>query len=164
MRINIAQEVAAMQRMTVRELQEKYAEVFREQARSHHKEWLIKRIAWRLQANAEGDLSQRARRRAMQIANDADLRIKAPVEPRQRPTPVRTTAIPFSRDPRLPLPGTVITRTYKDRTVEVTVLLDGFEYEGRLYKSLSAVARAITGTHVNGFLFFRLNGNRRAKS
>jgi hypothetical protein len=165
MALNIAKEAAAMERMTARELKERYAEVFGEVARTGNKQWLIKRIAWRLQANEQGDLSERARRRAMELANDADLRMKAPREPRPRPVPVQTTAVPLSRDPRLPMPGAVITRTYKNRTVEVAVHLDGFEYEGQLYKSLSAVARTITGTHLNGFLFFRLDGsgNGRAK-
>lgn len=63
MAVNVAKEVAAMERMTPKELQARYAEVFGEQPRSRNKQWLIKRIAWRMQANAEGDLSERARRR-----------------------------------------------------------------------------------------------------
>ena len=54
--------------------------------------------------------------------------------------------------------GTVLTRQYKGRLIEVTVLREGFEYEGETYASLSAVAKAITGSHTSGFLFFRLNG------
>jgi hypothetical protein len=61
-------------------------------------------------------------------------------------------------DGRLPLPGTLITRVYKGRTLRVTVLADGFEYEGERFGSLSAVAKAITGTHTNGYHFFRLKG------
>ena len=148
--MNITREVAVMQRMTVRELQRKYAEVFGEECRSKHKQSLIKRIAWRLQANAEGDLSERARRRAAELANDADLRMKAP-------------AISRSHDSRIPKPGTVLTRKYKGGTVQVTVLPDGFEHEGAVYSSLSAVAKAITGSHTSGFLFFRLLGKRGRK-
>ena len=40
--------------------------------------------------------------------------------------------------------------------MRVTVLADGFEYQGHVYRSLSAVAKAVTGTHTNGYLFFRL--------
>ncbi len=76
--LNVAKEVAALQRMTVAELRERYEEVFGEACRSHHKQWLVRRIAWRMQANAEGDLSERARKRAAELANDADLRMKAP--------------------------------------------------------------------------------------
>ena len=81
MTLNITNEVAAMQRTTVKELQRKYEDVFGEACRGSHKQSLIKRIAWRLQANEEGDLSERARRRAAELANDADLRMQAP--PRQ---------------------------------------------------------------------------------
>lgn len=60
-------------------------------------------------------------------------------------------------DPRLP-PGGQITRKYKGRTITVTILADGFEYLGDRYRSLSAVAKAITGSHMNGFRFFKLEG------
>lgn len=76
--LNIAKEVSAMERMTVDQLRSKYADVFGEQTNGRHKEWLIKRIAWRIQANAEGDLSERARRRAMELSNDADIRMTPP--------------------------------------------------------------------------------------
>ena len=64
--------------MTVGQLRQKYLEVFGEESRSNHKQFLFRRIAWRIQAMAEGGLSERARRRALEIANDADLRIRAP--------------------------------------------------------------------------------------
>jgi hypothetical protein len=57
---------------------------------------------------------------------------------------------------RLPLPGTLITRQYKGRQIQVKVVADGFEFEGEFYKSLSAVAKKITGSHWNGFKFFNL--------
>jgi len=63
MGVNVAREVAAMWRMTVPELKRRYTEVFGEECRSRHKWFLVKRIAWRLQANAEGALSEQARRR-----------------------------------------------------------------------------------------------------
>ena len=145
--------------MTPAALREKYAEVFGETSRSGHKEWLIKKIIWRMQANAEGDLSERAKRRALELANDADLRTKAPPETKPAPGSKQRTVthkVEFSGDNRLPTPGTTITRDYKGRSLEVHVLRDGFEFEGQVYKTLSAVAKAITGTHTNGFLFFRL--------
>ena len=63
------QQVQALSRMTVGELRERYIDVFGEETRSHHKDFLRKRIAWRLQALAEGSLSERDRRRAEEIAN-----------------------------------------------------------------------------------------------
>jgi hypothetical protein len=64
----------------------------------------------------------------------------------------------FQPDGRLPPPGTVLTRKYKGEALQVQVLADGFEYRGEVYPSLSAVAKAITGSHCNGFLFFKLAG------
>ncbi len=82
--MNIDREVALMKLMSVGELRKKYCEVFKEPTNGRNKVWLIKRIAWRMQANVEGDLSERARRRAMEIANDADLRMMPPRERKPR--------------------------------------------------------------------------------
>ena len=78
MTLNIDQEIAFLKAMTASELRARYVEVFGEQARTGHKAWLVKRIAWRLQALAEGNLSERARRRAAELANDADLGLYPP--------------------------------------------------------------------------------------
>lgn len=159
--LNIAKEVAAMERMTVDRLRAKYAEVFGERTNGRHKEWLIKRIAWRMQANAEGDLSERARQRAMELANDADLRMTPPRQPKSPPDAEERTTTVASKMPANTdlLPGTVLKREYKGRTIRVTTLADGFEYEGERYKSLTAVAKAVSGKHWNGFHFFGLRKN-----
>jgi hypothetical protein len=81
MKTGLFQEIQGLSRMTVRQLREKYIEVFGEQSRAYHKEFLRKRIAWRIQALAEGDLPERARRRAEELANDAALRIRTPRKP-----------------------------------------------------------------------------------
>ena len=64
----------------------------------------------------------------------------------------------MATDPRLPDPGTAITRKYKGKVLEVRVAREGFECDGERYKSLSAVAKAISGSHCNGFRFFNLGG------
>lgn len=158
MHLNVGKEVAALQRMTVKELRAKYADVFGEETPANNKGWLVKRIAWRLQALAEGGLSERARQRAAELANDADLRLSPP---KAKAGPAlaertKTAALRVKGDDRLPLPGTVITRAYKGETLHVKVLPHGFEFEGEVFKSLSAVAKAITGQHCNGYYFFRL--------
>src|SRR5580704_12325431 len=71
-------EVENMRRASVTSLQTRYQELFQQEARSRHREHLFRKIVWRLQALAEGELSERARARAREIANDADLRILAP--------------------------------------------------------------------------------------
>jgi hypothetical protein len=155
----LTQGIAALRRRTTGELRDKYAELFGELTNSCNRVWLVKRIAWRLQALAEGDLSERARQRAAELAKDADLRVSAP-----RPKTVRITqpraagTTDRARAAGTLLPGTTLTRLYKGETLEVTVLANGFECGGHVYRSLSAVAKAITGTHTSGSLFFRLNG------
>jgi len=164
MSLSIGKEVAALKKMAVKELRMKFAELFDDETRTGNKAWLIKRIAWRMQAHAEGGLSERARQRASELANEADLRMSPPkATPVSRSLEDRTTTstVTFSRDQRLPFPGTVLTREYKGQTVQVRVLENGFEHDGEVYRSLSAVAKAITGTHTNGYLFFRLRKEAR---
>jgi hypothetical protein len=158
MQLNIAKEVSALRRLTAKQLRERYAEVFGDATRANNKVWLIKRIAWRLQARAEGDLSQRARRRALELADDANLRLSPPRNGATlSPTDQNVTEVlPFKVDGRLPPAGSVITRRYKGEDLQVKVRADGFEFEGQVYRSLSAVAKAITGQHCNGFSFFRI--------
>jgi hypothetical protein len=159
--MSITKEVAALQRLPLPQLRARYAEVFGEQTRTGNRIWLVRRIAWRIQALAEGDLSERARRRAAEMASDADFRLSPPrtLAARSESTDaVSTVDLALARDARLPALGTVITRQYKGKTVQVRILSDGFEFENQIFKSLSAIAKVITGTHCNGFLFFRLAG------
>jgi len=149
-------EIDALRHQTVGQLRVKHLEVFGYESRSNHKQFLVRRIAWRLQANAEGDLSERARQRALALAEEADLRIRAPQsfveELSGRPGARRC-------DPRLPKPGTWVSRQFKGQPISVEVLEKGFRYQERVYKSLSAVARQVTGVQRNGFAFFGLTSN-----
>ena len=158
MQLHIGKELAVLQRMTTRELRVKYAEVFGEETRATNRTWMIKRIAWRLQAMAEGGLSERAQRRAAELANDADLRTTVPKAHAETISTATAgaKALTTGRDRRLPMPGTVLTRKYKESLLLVKVLDEGFEFAGMAYPSLSAVAKVITGSHCNGFLFFGL--------
>jgi hypothetical protein len=155
----IGRQLAELPRLTTAQLRGRYAEAFGEATPANNRAWLIKRIAWRIQALAEGGLSERARRRAAELANDADLRLNPPRPSRTGPTPPAPPATrpePVAVDRRLPPPGTVLTRKYKGLTLQVEVLPKGFAYQGQVFKSLSAVAKAITGSHCNGFWFFGL--------
>lgn len=71
MKLNVTKELAALQQRTMPELRAKFAELFGEATGAGNRLWLVKRIIWRLQALAEGDLSERARCRAAELANDA---------------------------------------------------------------------------------------------
>ncbi len=150
---NLASELAALPRLRVAELRATFAVVFGEPTPSHNKVWLVRRIAWRLQAQAEGDLSERARQRAAALVADADLRLSAPPAPT---TPEQPPNLRLPTDDRLPRPGTILTRRYKGRTLQVEVLDHGFAFEGQVYRSLSAVAKAVTGSHCSGHFFFGL--------
>lgn len=165
--MNIEREVALMKLMSVGELRQKYAEVFRESTNARNKVWLLKRIAWRMQANIEGNLSERARRRAMEIANDADIRMMPPRERKPRVAAATATAAENtvvvnvdSKPSRSLSVGQSLQREYKGQNIVVVVRSDGFQWQGQKYKSLTAVAKAVTGKHWNGFNFFRVGGGK----
>src|ERR1035438_8124429 len=108
-------EIESLRHMTVRQIKDKYRVVFGEVSRSNHKQFLFRRIAWRIQANALGGLSERARRRALEIANDADLRIRAPknfLKGEIIPACASEARVAPTHDPRLPMVGTDLARRY----------------------------------------------------
>ena len=88
-------------------------------------------------------------------AADHDL---PPPEPGPGRTVTRRAESPDHDDPRLPASGSAIVREYKGRTIRVVVSPrgEGFEWDGRRFRTLSAVAKEVTGSHINGFRFFRL--------
>jgi hypothetical protein len=163
-------ELAALQTMSVGELCEKYRDVFGEPTRSRNKPYLHKKIAWRIQELAEGGLSERAEaqiealgsglpmawRRRLQPAAAAPDSTGEPSTPRAAPRK--------KRDQRLPPAGTVLRREHQGIEHVVTVLEKGFEYRDTHYRSLSQVAREITGTQWNGLLFFELKCRTRKRS
>ncbi len=155
MPVDVAREVAALGRLSVNQLRERYAAAFGEATAARNRTWLVRRIAWRLQALAEGGLGERAKARAAELARDADLRVVPPPAAAAAAGPVPDHT-PAAGDGRLPPPGTVLTRPYKGGAVRVRVLADGFEFGGAVYRSLSAAAKAATGCHLNGFAFFGL--------
>jgi hypothetical protein len=161
---SIIAEIEQLRLLKAAALRVKYLELFGEPSRSSNKAFLFRRIAWRLQARAEGDLGERARQRALEIADDADLRIRAPQGfAAENTSQIAGTSAIRSQpriDARVPVPGTVLTRQYENRRIVVTVLEQGFEYQSRRYRSLSAIAREVTGTRWNGLLFFGLAERR----
>lgn len=164
-RLNITKEVAVMERMTVYELRAKFAEVFGEPTNARNKQSLIKRIAWRMQANAEGGLSERAIQRALELANDADIRVTVPRVRKLAPNAEQRTVTVQSQiqSSAEPFPSSTLRREYKGRQILVTVLEKGFEFEGAYYKSLTAIAKVVTGKHWNGHHFFGLRGKGGAR-
>ena len=147
----VVQQIEQLRRATVGQLRARYTELFGEPSRSNHKQFLFRRLAWRLQALSEGELSERARQQAQTLVQDADLRLTAPRDQTSRARPVLepTVASRLRRgaDPRRPPPGTVLSRSFKGQRILVQVLEDGFQYQDRYYRSLSAIARQATGEH-----------------
>jgi hypothetical protein len=138
--------LASLENMTIGQLRQKYLEVFDDSTNSRNKPWLRRRILWRMQANNEGTLSERAQARAAELADESYLGGKLP-EPRR----VK------ERDARLPSPGTILIRPYRDTDIRVSVLEDGFKYKGQHFQSLTGIAKEVTGSHWNGFAFFGLS-------
>lgn len=147
-------EIAKLADLTLDQLVDKYAEVHNEQCRSRNRRFLVRRIAWRIQANEEGGLSDRALLRAGPIADESLIRVTPP-KPKVGGDVARTKA-PDGWDMRIPPPGQRLKRHYKGKMHYVNILTEGFEYEDERFDSLSAVAKSITGSHMSGFRFFKL--------
>lgn len=161
-------QLAELETMNVPALAAKYRELYGEPTRSRNRNYLKKRLAWRIEANFQGGLSQGAiariqelgdqlserwQMRLQQPANEAAAASDGASSPEAPPTIVAAKP----RDPRVPPPGTVLRRVFDGKTHEVTVCVEDFEYAGARYKTLSAIATEIAGTRWNGFLFFGLN-------
>lgn len=160
-------QLAALETMNVPALAEKYRELYGEPTRSRNRAYLKKRLAWRIEANFQGDLSPGAIARIQQLGDQLperwQMRLGQPASEPAAASDAATkldaalsTATTEPRDPRVPPVGTVVRRVFDGKTHEVTVCVEGFEYEGRKYKTLSAIANQIAGSRWNGFLFFGL--------
>lgn len=136
----VLKQVAALPSKSPDELREMWQELFGTKAPPYNKSFLARRLAYRLQELAFGGLSPANAERLEDMAEEIE----------------RTGTLKQRRSATPPVAGTRLMREYQGETHEVTVLADGFAYRGRHYKSLSAIARQITGTCWNGPLFFGL--------
>ncbi len=157
---DVSSEIEKLRRVSIGDLRARHRELFNEETSSRNRSQLFRRIAWRLQALSEGDLSDRARQRAQEIARDVDLRVLPPKGffDTQGGSIEAASSDGAPRDQRLPAPGTRLSRRWREKSIVVEVLQSGFRYENRLYSSLSAIASAVTGTRWNGLAFFGLTG------
>jgi hypothetical protein len=156
--------ITDLQRMGLKELRSEYERVFGKPTKSRSRKHLFTKIARKLQETGQASGAGKSRRSALTAkfqpkrkpSKKTDKARKAKSPRKRQPRPIGT------RDPRLPKVGATITKTYKGRTINVRVREGGFEYEGREFRSLSAVAKHVTGAIWNGFLFFGL-GKRETK-
>jgi hypothetical protein len=148
--------------MRPQELQQIHKEMFGSDLPSSNSEQLRRRIAYRLQEEKEGGLPASARQHALAIAGQISSRMRVRVNATgPDPMPHSTvTALVSDHDPRLPMPGSVIVKEYRGQTIIVHALDEGFEYDGRRFSSLSAIALVVTGTKWNGFAFFGMAKGR----
>jgi hypothetical protein len=146
--------IESLRKLTTKQLKERFRQVCGEESLSSNHTHLFRRVAWQLQANVSGGLNGRVLERASHLALEVDRELPLPqsfreasqsgLEPQQH------------RDRRLPPADQSVQRSYRGKQFLVMVRESGFEYNGRLYGSLSSVARQITGTRWNGFQFFGL--------
>ncbi len=159
METTLLRELHRIQRLSVSELQAEWSKLYDGEAcRPRNRTYLVKRLCWRIQELTHGGLSDCARTRIDEFAPDTFTRDRTPREALDAASAAnQPKADPVSgpkRDPRLPSPGSVLTRQYHGREIRVLTLDDGFEWDGRHFRSLSAVAKAITHQKWNGRLFF----------
>jgi len=145
-------EIMALKNAPAEELLSRYKELYGEDATSKHRLYLWRKIVYRMQEHEHGSLSAKAMSRLKAHIDEYD-----PINNKALRPDKPVSCLPASStDKRLPIPGTVITKEYKGAHYQVKVLEKGFEYKGTIYKTLSAIAKEITGSHWNGYLFFNL--------
>ena len=143
----ILTEILALKNASLEELNAKYEELYDgKTAPNINRIELWKKIAHKIQEREYGALSAEAETAKNRLIGDYD-----PINQR-----ALRSSTAGARDKRLPIPGTVITKNYKGTHIQVKVLEKGFEYNGKVYKTIGAIAKAITGTHWSGYLFFNL--------
>jgi Protein of unknown function (DUF2924) len=143
----LEREIAALPKMNIAQLRAKWRSSLKQTAPPHvRKQLLVPLLAYKLQEQVYGGLKPEIRRQLEKIA----------LRYRRDPS---TTDVSF-RQPRRIKPGTRLLRHWNGKSHQVTVIDDGFEYEGERYESLSVIARKITGTRWSGPLFFGLKGTR----
>ena len=151
-RTTILREIAKLDSLSTTDLQTKYQMLYGADPPKYKRSFLIKRIAYRIQELTYGGLDEDSKEALQNLLDsqgfdDRGLKTSSPRKPKKK---ARTTTTPR------PVPGTRLTREYQGVIHEVIVGKDHFEYEGRPYKSLSVIARQITGTRWSGPVFFGL--------
>jgi len=152
MSTSIVKQIADLERMSISDLQHRWAQLIGTDPPRYNREFLVRRLAHRLQELTHGGLSQATRAKMDQLLEEAGYDEIAALAEEGRPAQGRGTR---------PVVGTRLIREWNGERHEVTVAQGGFEYRGQPYRSLTAVATAITGTHWSGPAFFGLPAKRK---
>ena len=158
MKESVISRIMAIKDLPSKDLQKKYEEVFGgKKPTSNNRTYLWRRIAYRMQEIEFGGLPEEAQTKIQELIKEHDPINAVATRPESAANPEANTKKQKPlRDRRLPIPGTIITKNSKGLKIEVKALEKGFEYKNVVYKSLTAIAKEITGAHWNGFLFFNL--------
>ncbi len=151
---SMAEDIERLRQLTLPELSERYRELFGKPPRLKQRAWLSRRVAWKLEEKRLGGLSQAAKRSLEALMSEIDLPL--------RPCRHRGALSGHRRAAEYKL-GTVFARTWHGRQVRAVAVEGGFEYDGKIYRSLSGVAKAATGQHSSGPFFFNLRERKRGR-
>lgn len=153
MKESLLKRILALKNASLAELRQKYAELHEGKTiRINNKTYLWRRIAYRIQEIEYGGLSEKVQSKLNEMIQEYDPINNKTFRPEISPN--RGSQAGKTRDRRLPIPGTTITKNYKGVRIEVKILDKGFEYRGKRFDTLSAIAKEITGSHWNGYSFF----------
>ena len=152
---SVSARVAALDQAATDDLIAEFRRLNGRPARTRNRAWLVRKVAWAIQAEAFGGLSDKAKKRLDELI----AQIGGPLGSADRTV---TTTLPGKRKPNAPAVGTTLTRTWHGEQIIVHCRDNGYEHDGLLYRSLSAVAAHVTGAHWNGNLFFGVTKRRKA--
>ncbi len=147
-------QIMSLKQKSLGELKTKYKEFFGQDAPSSNKVFLWRKIAYRLQELECGTVPEEIQGKIQELIKKYDPVNNTNIRPDNGNGQIGKNK--SNRDRRLPIPGTLITKEYKGKKYELKILEKGFEYNNKTYKSLSAIAKEVTGAHWNGYLFFNL--------
>jgi hypothetical protein len=148
----VLKQVSELPHLPTAALKERWRILYGREPPANNREYLVRRLAYRIQELAFGGLKDETRERLRQAAQDDNPGGRTGRARRRR-----------RRLDGIPMLGTRLVREWNGGRYEVTVVREGFEHQGRVYRSLSAVAKTITGSHLSGRAFFGVARPRNGK-
>lgn len=139
----VLKQVAELPQLPMEKLKERWRILYGREPPASNRDYLVRRLAYRVQELAFGGLKDETRQKLREWVKDDNLGGRTPRAQRRR-----------KRLEGLPPPGTRLARVWRGHRYEVTIVREGFEYEGRVYRSLSAITTKITNSHMSGRAFF----------
>jgi hypothetical protein len=147
---SVLKQIAALGGLSAAELKDRWRDLNGTEPPRYNRDFLLKRLAHRIQELAHGGLSEAARARMNEALEEAGFDDLGGEPGRRKES---------RHKPDIPVAGTRLVREWRGRRYEATIVPGGFEFEGRRYRSLTAITKAITGTHWNGRAFFGLRND-----